>query len=167
MQVFDAPRGRGPYGIATAADGSVHYASLAGNHIAKIDLETGAATVIEPPTRNQGSRRVWPDSKGRVWVSEWNSGQVSVYDPATGDWKAWKLPGDRPQTYAVYVDDQDLVWLTDFSANALVRFDPAREAFDVFPLAQRNAAVRQLLGRSGEVWGAESGADRLVVVRTR
>jgi streptogramin lyase len=25
--------------------------------------------------------------------------------------------------------------------------------------------VRQLLGRSGEVWGAESGADRLVVVK--
>jgi len=25
--------------------------------------------------------------------------------------------------------------------------------------------VRQLLGRSGEVWGAESGVDRLVVVK--
>jgi virginiamycin B lyase len=25
--------------------------------------------------------------------------------------------------------------------------------------------VRQLLGRPGEVWGAESGTDRLVVVR--
>jgi virginiamycin B lyase len=27
------------------------------------------------------------------------------------------------------------------------------------------ANVRQLLGRPGEVWGAESGTDRLVVVR--
>jgi virginiamycin B lyase len=25
--------------------------------------------------------------------------------------------------------------------------------------------VRQLLGRPGEVWGAESGTDRLVVIR--
>jgi virginiamycin B lyase len=25
--------------------------------------------------------------------------------------------------------------------------------------------VRQLLGRPGEVWGAESGTDRLVVVK--
>jgi len=25
--------------------------------------------------------------------------------------------------------------------------------------------VRQLLGRKGEIWGAESGLDRLVVVR--
>jgi streptogramin lyase len=28
------------------------------------------------------------------------------------------------------------------------------------------AKVRQLLGRSGEVWGAESGVDKLVVVPT-
>lgn len=27
--------------------------------------------------------------------------------------------------------------------------------------------VRQILGRPGEVWGAESAADKLVVVRTR
>jgi streptogramin lyase len=26
--------------------------------------------------------------------------------------------------------------------------------------------VRQMLGRPGEVWGAESGADALVVVRS-
>ena len=33
-------------------------------------------------------------------------------------------------------------------------------------LPDPSAAVRQLLGRPGEVWGAESGADKLVVVRT-
>lgn len=88
-----------------------------------------------------------------------------MYDPATGEWREWRLPGDNPQTYAVYVDERDLVWLSDFGANALVRFDPVREAFDVFPLPGPGASVRQLLGRSGEVWGAESGADKLVVFR--
>ncbi len=165
VEVFDAPRGRGPYGIATTPDGSVYYASLAGSHIARIDLDTGAATVIEPPTPGQGARRVWSDSTGRIWVSEWDAGQVAGYDPATGEWREWRLPGDNPQTYAVYVDERDLVWLSDFGANALVRFDPAREAFDVFPLPSPGASVRQLLGRSGEVWGAESGADKLVVFR--
>ncbi len=62
-KVFNAPRGRGPYGICTAPDGSVYYASLAGSHIARIDTKTGAATVIEPPTKDQGARRVWADSK--------------------------------------------------------------------------------------------------------
>ncbi len=95
-EVFEAPRGRGPYGICTAPDGSVYYASLAGSHIARIDTKTGKATVIEPPTPGQGARRVWADSKSRIWVSEWNSGQVSMYDPKTNQWREWKAPRRQP-----------------------------------------------------------------------
>ncbi len=68
VKVWRAPRGRGPYGITTTPSGDVYYASLAGNHIARIDVETGEATVIEPPTRDQGARRVWSDSQGNIWV---------------------------------------------------------------------------------------------------
>lgn len=167
VDVFDAPRGVGPYGIATTPNGEVYYASLAGNHIAHIDTQTGAATVIEPPTARQGARRVWSDSKGRIWVSEWNVGQVGVYDPSTKQWREWKLPGSRPQAYAVFVDERDIVWLTDFGVNALVRFDPAQEKFDVFTHASSPANVRQILGRPGQVWGAESGVDKLFVARTQ
>jgi virginiamycin B lyase len=110
---------------------------------------------------------VWSDSKGRIWVSEWNSGNVSRYDPRAAAWKTWKLPGDRPRAYAVYVDDQDKVWLSEWSANAMVRFDPETEKFEVFPSDRRSANVRQILGRPGEVWAPESGADRLVVYRTK
>lgn len=167
VEAWPSPRGRGPYGIATTPAGEVYYASLAGNHIARIDLDSGKATVIEPPTKGQGARRVWSDSKSRVWVSEWLSGQVSVYDPKAGPgkaWRSWKLPGDKPQAYSVWVDEHDKVWLTDFAANAIVRFDPPSGRFDSFPSDRRNAAVRQMLGRKGEAWGAESGTDRLVVV---
>jgi virginiamycin B lyase len=166
VRVFDAPKGAGPYGIATTPDGDVWYASLAGSHIAAIDLDSGKATVVEPPTAGQGARRVWPDSKGRLWVSEWNAGRLGRYDPATGQWREWALPGQGPQPYAVYVDDRDLVWLSDFAANALVRFDPATERFAGFPLPTADGRVRQLLGREGELWGAESAVDKLVVART-
>jgi virginiamycin B lyase len=165
VEVFEAPRGRGPYGIDATPEGEVWYASLAGNHIARIDFSTGAAEIVEPPTPGQGARRVWSDSKGRLWVSEWNSGQVSRYDPAERSWKSWRLPGERPKAYAVYVDERDRVWLTDFGANAIVRFDPETERFTAFASDRPNANVRQLLGREGEVWGAESGTDRLVVIR--
>jgi virginiamycin B lyase len=47
----------------------------------------------------------------------------------------------------------------------MVRFDPAGEHFKVYPLPSPSANVRQILGRPGEVWGAESGADKLVVLR--
>jgi virginiamycin B lyase len=69
--------------------------------------------------------------------------------------------------YAVYVHDDGTIWLTDFGANALVRFDPSSESFEVLPHAAPGANVRQLLGRPGEVWGAASGQDLLVVVYTR
>ena len=163
MKVWKAPRGSGPYGITTTPGGDVYYASLAGNHIAKVNLDTGEATVIEPPTKGQGARRVWSDSKGRIWVSYWNTGQVGMYDPARNAWREWSLPG-AAHAYAVWVDDKDRVWLTDWTTNAIVRFDPATERFESFPSDRDRANVRQMLGRSGEAWGAESGNDRLVVV---
>ena len=165
MQVFDAPRGRGPYGITVTPDGTIYYASLAGSYVGQINSQTNEVSVLEPPTPGQGARRVWSDSQGKVWVSEWNSGQVSVYDPANNSWREWKLPGNRPETYAVYVDKLDIVWLTDFGSNSIVRFDPTLELFTVFELPSPNAAVRQLLGRPGEIWGAESATDKLVVIR--
>jgi virginiamycin B lyase len=92
-------------------------------------------------------------------------GQVGVYDPADGSWREWRLPGTSPQAYSVYVDELDVVWLTEFTADAIVRFDPLTEAFQSFPPESVPSAVRQMLGRDGEVWGAESAADRLVVIR--
>ncbi|MDE2815164.1 MAG: lyase [Chloroflexota bacterium] len=166
LKVYEAPRGRGPYGICTTPDGNVYYASLAGSYVGHINTATGAVTELNPPTSNQGARRVWSDSRSRIWVAEWNTGQVSLYNPTDGSWREWLLPGASPRAYAVYVDEQDIVWLTDFGANALVRFDPTTETFSAYPWPSSGAAVRQLLGRPGEVWGAESGVDALVVART-
>ena len=166
MKAWKSPRGSGPYGITTTPSGEVWFASLAGSYIARVDTETGQATVVEPPTARQGARRVWSDSKGRLWVSCWNSGHVAMYDPAAKTWKEWMPPG-APHTYAVYVDSDDKVWLTEWTGNAILRFDPATERFEPFASDRGYASVRQLLGRPGEVWGGESGNDRLVLIRSR
>jgi virginiamycin B lyase len=167
IRVFRAPRGTGPYGITTTPSGAVYYASLAGSYLGRIDVRTGKATVLRPPTPNQGARRAWSDSRGRIWVSEWNVGKLARYEPARKRWREWRVPGASPMPYAVYVDERDKVWLSDFGANALVRFDPTTSRFTRVRLPSANAAVRQILGRPGEVWGAESGTDKLVVVHTR
>ncbi len=166
MDVFKDPDGRGPYGIAATPSGDVYYVSLAGSHLAKIDRLTGAATIIEPPTPKQGSRRVWSDSKGNLWVSEWNSGQLSRYTPATAEWKMWKLPGEAPKAYAVYVDERDIVWVSDFGANAVLAFDPRTERWTRYQGSGDGANVRQILGRPGEVYLPESGTNRIMVVKT-
>jgi virginiamycin B lyase len=165
VEAWKAPKGNGPYGIATTPSGEVWYASLAGDHIARIDTATGAVTVVDPPAPNVGPRRIWSDSKGVLWVSFWHAGELARYDPAAKTWKTWALPKSKSGCYSVFVDDKDKVWVTDFIANAILRFDPATEKFQSFPSDKRGASVRHMLGRPGEAWGAESGTDRLVVVR--
>jgi len=144
----------------------VFFGSLAGSYLGAIDRATGDVTVIDTPTAGGGARRVWSDSAGRPWITEWFAGKIARYDPATASWQEWDLPGEA-QPYAVYVDEDDGVWITDFGANAIHRFDPPTETFLTLTHDSRPAEVRQLLGRRGEVWGAESAADRLVVVQFR
>jgi len=165
MKVWDAPKGWGPYGITATPKGEIWFVSLAGSYLANVDTETGRATVYEPPTKDRGTRRVWSDSRGRLWISEWNSGNVSVFDPSSKSWREWKLPGNEPHTYAVWVDPEDKVWLSEWGANAVVRFDPVTETFETFPSDLPNAEVRQMLGRKEEVWIAESGTERIRVIK--
>lgn len=167
IEVFKAPRGVGPYGISTTPDGEIYFASLAGSYVARINLTTGNATVLDPPTKDQGARRLWPDSSGRIWFTEWNAGKLGMYNPVTDEWKEWKLPGQTPQPYAIFVDDKDIVWLSDFASNAIVRFDPSLEKFQSFPLPSSEANVRQLLGRTGQVLGAESATDKIMIIQTK
>jgi len=167
---FNAPRGRGPYGIATAPDGTVYYASLAGSYLGRIDGDNGEVTVLDPPTPNAGVRRVWVDSQNRPWVAEYNVGQLGRYDPATGQWAEWRLPGGQPRPYAIFVDERDHVWLSDHAlggsggANSLVHFDPGAETFTTVP-SEAPLRVAQLGGVRGEIWGADRNRQRVVVVR--
>ena len=165
VDVYPVPRGAGPYGITVSPTNEIWFVSLQQSYLGRVDKSTGDVTVIEPPTPNAGTRRVWSDSSGRLWISYWNAGMVAVYDPAHESWREWDLPGGGNQAYSLYVDELDAVWLSDFGRNSVVRFDPATETFLSFESNRANAAVRQMLGRPGEAWGAESGVDRLVVVR--
>lgn len=167
VELWKDPKGRGPYGIATAPDGNVWYVSLAGSHLARIDSASGQITVIEPPTKGAGLRRVWADSKGDLWITGWNSGELYRYRPSNRSWKTWKLPGDAPKAYAVYVDERDMVWVSDFGDNSTRVFNPRTEKFTArYPGSGEGANVRQILGRKGEVFLPESGTERLMVVRT-
>ena len=165
VTVKEAPRGRGPYGICTTPAGEVWWCSLAGSCIAHIDRRTGDSRIVEPPTRGQGARRVWSDSRGRIWVAEWNSGQLSMHDPAANGWRAWRVPGEA-KVYAVYVDERDTVWASDFGGNAVWSFDVRAEKFERHALPRDSANVRQILGRKGEVWLPESGTEHITVIRT-
>jgi virginiamycin B lyase len=166
MRVFKAPKGRGPYGITATPTGEIWFASFAGSYIGHIDLTTGEVQVVPAPNDSAETRRIWSDAQGDLWVSLWGVGDLARYTPATATWKSWRLPGDTPSPYAVYVDERDVVWVSDFNNNAVLSFDPKTETFTPYPGSAGDAEVRQILVRAGEVWLPESGLDRLMVIRT-
>jgi len=72
-----------------------------------------------------------------------------------------------PLNTRVLMGNSNVVWLSDFGANAMLRFDPKTEQFTVLKSNSRYASVSQILGRPGEVWLPELGADRFVAIRER
>jgi virginiamycin B lyase len=170
FDIYLAPRGRGPYGITTSPDGSVYFNSWNGNYTGRIDPQTGKLTILEPPTKGPMNRRVWSDSQGHVWVSEWAAKNLASYDPTTNKWKEWRVPGDSPIPYGIYVDEKDMVWITNWAVEngtqTLLRFDPTQEKFEAFPLPSDHSDIHQLNGRPGEVWAAEAGIDKILLIRT-
>jgi virginiamycin B lyase len=166
LKVWNAPIGRGAYGITGTPNGEVWFVSLASSYLGKINKQTGEVEVITPPREKAGLRRVWSDSKGDLWISEWNSGLLSRYSPATKTWKDWTVPGENAQNYAVYVDEKDIVWFSQWGANTTYSFDPKTEKFVGVPGSGPKANVRQILGRPGEVFLPESGTSRIMIVNT-
>jgi len=162
VKYFDVPRGARPHDVAPdpKPGGPVWYTAQGQGALGRLDPATGK---VEQIGLGSGSSPhgviVGPD--GAPWVTDSGLNAIVRVDPATREVKRFALP----ISYSVWVDEKDKVWLTDFSANAIVRFDPKTETFDSFPSTAKAAAVRQMLGRAGEAWGAESGADRLVMVK--
>lgn len=94
--------------------------------------------------------------------------QAIYYDvvPGAGPHDVAATPGGGPVYYTAQRTGK-LGILDDWSINAIVKFDPATENFASYPSDKETANVRQMLGRAGEAWGAESGADRLVMVPSK
>ena len=137
VDAWKAPKGIGPYGITTTPSGEVWYASLAGDHIARIDTATRRRHGRRSAAAGRRARAAsGPTRKGILWVSFWHSGELGRYDPAAKKWSTYALPKSRSGCYAVYVDEQDKVWVTDFVANAILRFDPGGGEVRELPVRQ-------------------------------
>ena len=167
VDVWKSPKGRGSYGMTTTPDGNVWFVSLANSYLGEVDRKTGQVTVHEPPVPGTGIRRVWSDSKGDLWMSEWNTGYIARYSPANRKWDRWGIPGaSRSRLYAVYVDPNDIVWVSNWGDNKVYSFDPKTLKFEAVPASGSGAGVRQINGTKGFVYVPESGNAAIMQVET-
>lgn len=166
FRLWPAPDGQGPEGIAVTPAGDVWYANPRRQALVRVDPLEGSAEAVPAAHPGQAPRRLWSDAQGKLWVSAANGDSLGHYDPLAREWREWPLPrGASARPRAVYVDEQDRVWLSDPASDALLRFNPFSHAFTTFASDRPGTDVRQLRGRVGEVWGADAGHDRLVVIR--
>ena len=146
--VYDAPEGPGPYGVTTTPDGVVYYASLAGSHIARIESDR-TATVIEPPTPEQGARRVWSDSQGADLGQRVERGQSERYTPDTDTWDTWHLPAGPRDVRRLRRRHGHRVGQR-FRVESMVRFDPTTvRALHTYVLPHDPGTSAKILGRPG------------------
>lgn len=165
VSAWKSPKGRGSYGITTTPDGEVWFVSLANSYLGQIDRKTGNVTVIEPPVPNTGVRRVWSDSKGTLWLSEWNTGMIASYTPSTRQWHRYAIPGvTRSNLYAVYVDSKDVVWVSNWGDNKVYSFDPKTLQFTAVAASKPGAEIRQINGVGDMVFLPESGNASVMAV---
>ena len=108
---------------------------------------------------------VGPD--GAPWITDGGLNAIVRVDPASERVQRFSLPAGTgyANLNTAAFDRQGWLWFTGQSG-VYGRLNPATEEFRVFPLPSSPGNVRQILGRPGEVWGAESAADTLVVIRT-
>lgn len=166
FRVWPAAEGEGPQGITVTPAGDVWYANPRAHALVRVDPAAGLAETLPAAHPQQSPQRVWSDAQGKLWVSAADGDSLGHYDPLAREWREWPLPeGATARPHAVYVDEQDRIWLSDRAGNALLRFNPFGHDFTPFASDRPGADVRQLRGRVGEVWGAETGHDRLVVIR--
>jgi virginiamycin B lyase len=146
-----------PYGIDIAPDGGVWFSQLNVQRIGRLDPDTGAITIIDTPFA--GPRRLRFDSKGNLWIPGFSSDLIARFNPATREFKTWKLPtGVADTPYALNVDRRtDTVWICGTASDTLISFEPTSERFTVYPMPTRVTYTREIdFGTDGAIWTSNS-----------
>ncbi len=99
------------------------------------------------------------DSKDRLWIPEFATGRVTVFDPENEAFKSYDLPDPGDYPYALRVDGaRDIVWICGTGSDSLYRFDPETEQFTQYPLPSQYTFTRQLSidYKTGDIWTSYS-----------
>ncbi len=146
-----------PYGIDIAPDGGVWFSQLNAHRIGRLDPDTGEISTIDTPFA--GPRRLRFDSKGNLWIPGFSSDLIARFNPATREFKTWKMPtGGADTPYALNVDRRtDTVWICGTASDTLLSFEPASERFTVYPMPTPVTYTREIdFSADGAIWTSNS-----------
>ncbi|MBL6750693.1 MAG: carboxypeptidase regulatory-like domain-containing protein [Nevskia sp.] len=154
-----------PYGLVVDRKDRLWSTQLAGNTLVRYDIRSGRSKLYRMPQANAGPRRTAVGPDGRIWIPEFDTGRLAVFDPDTERFETFDIGDGDCGPYDVGVDQQSgAVWIAEALGSALVRFDPKSRRFERYPLPSEPAYMRHLAidPETGDVWSAYSSLPTVV-----
>jgi virginiamycin B lyase len=143
------------YGIAFDRVGNIWFAQFnSRDHqdIGMVDVKTDKITKFTPPT-GVTPRRLKIDSKGMVWIGDYFGGSLTRFDPTSGEFKVFKLPGPMPTPYGLEVDHDDNVWYASMYTDVMGKLDPKTGRVTEFPSPYGERGTRDMsVDAQGRIW---------------
>ena len=133
-------------------------------------------TEYDVPTPNSAPLAVTVGRDGNVWFTESNASKLARFDPSTGGFSEYKVPGTGDM-WGITMDVQGNVWFTQYSLKGsvnpggaiepngtgrLIRFDPDTQNFTVINVPTPGAfPFRLTTDAEGRVWFTELLGDQI------
>ncbi|NRA32344.1 MAG: hypothetical protein HRU17_03285 [Polyangiaceae bacterium] len=151
------------YGLDIAPDQSVWWSQLMGNHIGRIDPESGAITSWQTPFI--APRRLHVGPNNRVWVPFYGASRIGRLDPTTESWDIYELPVDPVGSDFVYALNvhpiTGEVWSNGTNSDSLYRLNPETEEWTRYRYPSMQSYTREVeFHPDGSVWTCTSDTER-------
>jgi streptogramin lyase len=148
--------------------GDLWAADVNSSNMIRIDVATGAQTLVPVPSDLPvGPHSLHRGADDTLWVTPLYNGQVSQLDPATGEWRTWRLLNDsgRPigmhdlsfgYEHTLLTDRHGRIWFSDIGGTGVGYFDPGTGESRTFPAPDAPGRPRQ----GSQVYGFVMTSDR-------
>jgi streptogramin lyase len=158
------------YGIAFDRAGNIWFAqfnSRDNQDIGMVDVKTDKITKFKPPA-SVTPRRLKIDSKGMVWIGDYFGGSLTRFNPQTGEFTVFKLPGPMPTPYGLEVDHDDNVWYASMYTDVMGKLDPKTGKVTEYPSPYGERGTRDMVvDGKGRIWYGAQPYFKAGYVRVR
>lgn len=153
-----------PHDMDIDTDGNVWWAEFQGQHIGRLDPETGEikrfpmdpeGVVVDERGVVGNIRGHTPhvDQQGNVWFTAIRGNKIGRWDFKTEDIKLWEIPTPNSFPYGMEIDQDGQIWFAELYGCAIGNFDPNTESFTEYPAIAKPCSINRLSAdKKGNIW---------------
>ncbi len=148
-----------PYGLQVDSRGRVYSTQLAANTLVQFDSRDRSSLLWTMPTENSGPRRPGLDQYDALWIPEFNTGHVTVFNSSDQTFDRIRFGSSSLGLYDIEINQvNDEVWATGSLDSSLIRYRPNTREILVVPLPTQPAYTRHIAvdESNGDIWTAYS-----------